>query len=183
MIGLGVDLDSAREIVLRTLSPGSEPVGNELTITPRVKRVLALAQDEAVRWGVNYIGTEHILLGILRDGEGVASQVLAEMNVDPDSVRKQVVALLGGSTNMDKNVSGGQGSMSTVSYTHLLTPVPSPVNKLARNIPVATTNTISHMKNLLHSVGVTIGFSSTFMVIYKIIVIRVIPITPANVKN
>ena len=112
LIGLGVDLDSAREIVLRTLSPGSEPVGNELTITPRVKRVLALAQDEAVRWGVNYIGTEHILLGILRDGEGVASQVLAEMNVDPDSVRKQVVALLGGSTNMDKNVSGGQGSMS-----------------------------------------------------------------------
>ena len=60
LIGLGVDLDSAREIVLRTLSPGSEPVGNELTITPRVKRVLAVAQDEAVRGGVNYIGTEHM---------------------------------------------------------------------------------------------------------------------------
>lgn len=111
LLGLGVDLQKARDIVLKTITPGTEPVGNEITITPRVKRVLALAQDEAVRWGVNYIGTEHILLGILRDGEGVASQVLEELNVDPDKVRKQVVALLGGNTNMDANV-GGQSGMS-----------------------------------------------------------------------
>lgn len=111
LLGLGVDLQKARDIVLKTITPGTEPVGNEITITPRVKRVLALAQDEAVRWGVNYIGTEHILLGILRDGEGVASQVLEELNVDPDKVRKQVAALLGGNTNMDANV-GGQSGMS-----------------------------------------------------------------------
>lgn len=107
LLGLGVDLQKVRDIVLRTLSPGNEPVGNEITITPRVKKVFSLAQDEAVRWGVNYIGTEHILLGILREGEGIASQVLTELNVDPDRVRKQVIALLGGTTNMDSNVGGG----------------------------------------------------------------------------
>lgn len=107
LIGMGVDLEKVREIVLRTLAPGKEPVGNEITITPRVKKVLALAQDEAVRWGVNYIGTEHLLLGILREGEGVASQVLDELDVEPEKVRKQVIALLGGNGTMETNVSGG----------------------------------------------------------------------------
>ena len=107
LIGMGVDLEKVREIVLRTLAPGKEPVGNEITITPRVKKVLALAQDEAVRWGVNYIGTEHLLLGILREGEGVASQVLDELGVEPEKVRKQVIALLGGNGTMETNVSGG----------------------------------------------------------------------------
>ena len=107
LTSMGVDLQKTRDIILRLLSPGNEPVGNEIAITPRVKKVLALAQDEAVRWGVNYIGTEHLLLGILREGEGVASQVLTELDVDPDKVRKQVIALLGGNGSMDTNVSGG----------------------------------------------------------------------------
>ena len=107
LTGMGVDLEKVREIVLRTLAPGKDPVGNEITITPRVKKVLALAQDEAVRWGVNYIGTEHLLLGILREGEGVASQVLDELGVEPEKVRKQVIALLGGNGTMETNVSGG----------------------------------------------------------------------------
>lgn len=107
LTSMGVDLQKTRDIILRLLSPGNEPVGNEIAITPRVKKVLALAQDEAVRWGVNYIGTEHLLLGILREGEGVASQVLTELDVDPDKVRKQVIALLGGNGSMDANVSGG----------------------------------------------------------------------------
>ena len=104
---MGINLETVREIVLKTLAPGSEPVGNEITITPRVKKVLALAQDEAVRWGVNYIGTEHLLLGILREGEGVASQAMAELGVEPDKVRKQVIALLGGTGGMESNVNGG----------------------------------------------------------------------------
>ena len=106
---LGVDLQKTRDIILRLLSPGHEPVGSEIAITPRVKKVLALAQDEAVRWGVNYIGTEHLLLGILREGEGVASQVLAELDVDPDKVRKQVIALLGGGSTMDASTGGAKG--------------------------------------------------------------------------
>ena len=112
LIGLGVDLQKTREIVLKMLSPGNTPVGNEIAITPRVKKVLALAQDEAVRWGVNYIGTEHLLLGILREGEGVASQVLEELEIDPDMVRKQVMALLGGPSSMEANVGGSGKGMS-----------------------------------------------------------------------
>lgn len=116
LLGLGIDLKKVRDIVLRTLSPGNKPVGDEIAITPRVKKVFALAQDEAVRWGVNYIGTEHILLGILREGEGIASQVLNELDIDPDRVRKQVIALLGGTTSMDANVVGGaQKSMGSQS--------------------------------------------------------------------
>lgn len=111
LAGLGVDLQKVRDIVLKTLSPGSTPVGNEIAITPRVKKVLALAQDEAVHWGVNYIGTEHLLLGILREGEGVASQVLAELDIDPDQVRKQVLALLGGPSSVDANLNGGGKGM------------------------------------------------------------------------
>ena len=113
LIGLGVDLQKTRDIVLKMLSPGDTPVGNEIAITPRVKKVLALAQDEAVRWGVNYIGTEHLLLGILREGEGVASQVLEELDIDPDMVRKQVMALLGGPSSMEANVGGSGKGMGS----------------------------------------------------------------------
>ena len=104
---IGVDLQQMRDIVLKTLMPGKEPAGKEITITPRVKRVLTLAQNEAARWGVNYIGTEHLLLSILHEGEGVASRILEEMGVNSDAIRKQVVSLLGGGSNMDGNVSNG----------------------------------------------------------------------------
>ncbi len=109
LTSMGVDLKRTREIVLKALSPGNEPIGNEIAITPRAKKVLALAQDEAVRWGVNYIGTEHILLGILREGEGVASQVLNAMEIHPDRLRKQIVALLGGGTAAAGGMDGGAG--------------------------------------------------------------------------
>ena len=68
-----------------------------------------MAQDEAAHWGVNYIGTEHLLLGILREGEGVASQVLAQLGVEPEKVRKQVIALLGGANPMDVNTGSAKG--------------------------------------------------------------------------
>lgn len=109
LTNMGVDLQKTREIVLRLLSPGQDPVGDEIAITPRVKKVLVLAQDEAAHWGVNYIGTEHLLLGILREGEGVASQVLAQLGVEPEKVRKQVIALLGGANPMDVNTGSAKG--------------------------------------------------------------------------
>ena len=109
LTNMGVDLQKTREIVLQLLSPGQDPVGDEIAITPRVKKVLVLAQDEAAHWGVNYIGTEHLLLGILREGEGVASQVLAQLGVEPEKVRKQVIALLGGANPMDVNTGSAQG--------------------------------------------------------------------------
>ena len=104
---IGVDLQQMREAVLKTLMPGNEPVGKEVAITPRVKKVLTFAQEEAARWGVNYIGTEHLLLSILREGEGVASRVLVEMGVDTNAIGRQILSMLGGARNMEGNVSGG----------------------------------------------------------------------------
>lgn len=108
LLELGVTLEKVHELISQVVTPGNTIVGNEIAITPRVKKVLQLAQEEAVRWGVNYIGTEHLLLGLLREGEGLAAQALQALDVQPDSVRKQVMALLGGTGTMDANIAGGQ---------------------------------------------------------------------------
>ncbi|MBQ5707949.1 MAG: ATP-dependent Clp protease ATP-binding subunit ClpC, partial [Peptococcaceae bacterium] len=108
----GVTLDKVHELISQVVTPGNMMIGNEIGITPRVKKVLQFAQEEAVRWGVNYIGTEHLLLGLLREGEGLAAQVLQALDVEPDSVRKQVKALLGGTGTMDANIAGGQKGVS-----------------------------------------------------------------------
>ena len=71
---LGLNLNEVRQAVIAMVQPGAQPIGNEIGITPRAKKVLVLAQDEANRWGVNYVGTEHILLGLIREGEGIASR-------------------------------------------------------------------------------------------------------------
>ena len=112
LLELGVTLEKVHELISQVVTPGNAAIGNEIAITPRVKKVLQLAQEEAVRWGVNYIGTEHLLLGLLREGEGLAAQVLQALDVQPDSVRKQVMALLGGTGTMDANIAGGQKSVS-----------------------------------------------------------------------
>lgn len=105
LMDMGVKIEDIREAVLKILSPGNEPIGDEIPITPRVKKVLAFAQDEAVRWGVNYIGTEHLLLGLLREGEGVAAQVLEDLDIDTEKVRRHVVAMLGGNPTTDAEMS------------------------------------------------------------------------------
>ncbi len=93
---LGVDLGRLRTETLRLVGKGEGANIFKLAFTPRAKWVLELAWDEARQMGVNYIGTEHILLGLIREGEGVAAQVLQAMDVDADRVRQQVFALLGG---------------------------------------------------------------------------------------
>ncbi len=103
---LDVTLDKVHELIAQVVTPSKTPVGNEIAITPRVKKVLQYAQEEAVRWGVNYIGTEHLLLGLLREREGLAAQVLQALSVNVDDVRKQVMALLGGAGTMDANLAG-----------------------------------------------------------------------------
>ena len=105
---VGVTKNQVHEILSQVVAPGSSLVGAEIAITPRVKKVLQFAQEEAVRWGVNYIGTEHLLLGLLREREGLAAQVLQALDVNPDTVKKQVMALLGGTGTMDANISGNQ---------------------------------------------------------------------------
>jgi FolB domain-containing protein len=92
---LNVTLDEVREQVESIVGYGEEGTGGQAPFTPRSKKVLELALREALQLGHNYIGTEHILLGLVRESEGVAARVLSNLGVDPDKVRREVVRMLG----------------------------------------------------------------------------------------
>jgi ATP-dependent Clp protease ATP-binding subunit ClpC len=93
---LGVNLEKVRQEVEKIVSPGKPASGEEIGLTPRAKKVLELAQEEGRRQGVSYVGTEHILLGFIREGEGVAAQALVNQGITLEKVRRQVLMLLGG---------------------------------------------------------------------------------------
>ena len=92
---LGVTLKDARVEVEKIIGRGSGFVAVEIPFTPRAKRVLELSLEEARQLGHNYIGTEHLLLGLIREGEGVASRVLENLGVDSSKLRSQIIRLLG----------------------------------------------------------------------------------------
>ncbi|MFA6281329.1 MAG: ATP-dependent Clp protease ATP-binding subunit [Candidatus Omnitrophota bacterium] len=94
---LGIDLERLRIEIEKLISPGSSAsVLGDIPFTPRAKKALELAAEEAHNLGHNYIGTEHILLGLIREGEGLASQVLFSLGVDLRKIREEISALLGG---------------------------------------------------------------------------------------
>jgi ATP-dependent Clp protease ATP-binding subunit ClpC len=94
---LGISLDAARQQVESIIGRGQDPVGDgHIPFTPRAKKVLELSLREALQLGHNYIGTEHILLGLIREGDGVAAQVLVKLGADLNRVRQQVIQLLHG---------------------------------------------------------------------------------------
>src|SRR5688572_8273752 len=103
---LGLDLDRIRQEVENMVSAagGTMTIG-EIPFTPRAKRVLELAVEEARSLGHNYVGTEHLLLGLIREGEGVAAKVLLELGVDRKRVREETLKLLGGTPSSS---SGGE---------------------------------------------------------------------------
>lgn len=92
---IGVNLEDVRNTVEDIIGRGDDSPSEQVAFTPRVKKVLELSYDEARRLGHNYIGTEHLLLGLLREGEGVAAQVLESLGADIDGVRAHVLHLLG----------------------------------------------------------------------------------------
>src|SRR5207247_6056111 len=92
---LNISPERVRAEIESAIGRGERPPHEELTFTPRAKKVLELALDEARRLGHNYIGTEHLLLGLIREGEGVAARVLEAMGVDLERVRSQIANLLG----------------------------------------------------------------------------------------
>jgi len=94
---LGLDLDAIRQAVESMVaSTGGTTTIGEIPFTPRAKRVLELSVDEARQLGHNYVGTEHLLLGLIREGEGVAARVLIELGIDRKKVREETLKLLGG---------------------------------------------------------------------------------------
>ena len=93
---LSISLEALREQVEEVVGRGGRRVDGHIPFTPRAKRVLELSLREALQLGHNYIGTEHILLALVREGEGVAAQVLTLQGADLSSVRNQVINLLSG---------------------------------------------------------------------------------------
>ncbi|MCD6054191.1 MAG: NDP-hexose 4-ketoreductase, partial [Rubrobacteraceae bacterium] len=112
LYSLNVALDEVREQVESIVGYGEEGTGAQAPFTPRSKKVLELALREALQLGHNYIGTEHILLGLVRESEGVAARVLSNLDVDPDKVRREVVRRLGGGRSRSRGggeSGGGRG--------------------------------------------------------------------------
>ncbi len=91
---LGVNLKYARIEVEKIIGRGSGFVAADIPFTPRVKRVLELSLEESRQLGHNYIGTEHLLLGLVREGEGVGARVLENLHVDLSKVRSKVIGML-----------------------------------------------------------------------------------------
>ena len=108
---MGVNLKDARIEVEKIIGRGSGFVAVEIPFTPRAKRVLELSLEEARQLGHNYIGTEHLLLGLIREGEGVAARVLENLGVDLSKVRTQVIRMLGETAEV--SAGGGQGRTKT----------------------------------------------------------------------
>src|SRR6266516_4035262 len=103
---LGISLEAVRQHVGEITGQGQQAPSGHIPFTPRAKNVLELSLREALQLGHNYIGTEHILLGLIRDGEGVAAQVLVKLGGDPSRVRQQVIQLLAGSQGKEPAAAG-----------------------------------------------------------------------------
>jgi len=112
---LGISLEGVRAQVEEIIGQGQQAPSGHIPFTPRAKKVLELSLREALQLGHNYIGTEHILLGLIREGEGVAAQVLVKLGADLNRVRQQVIQLLSGYQGKETATSGGptEGTPST----------------------------------------------------------------------
>jgi ATP-dependent Clp protease ATP-binding subunit ClpC len=112
---LGISLEAVRSQVEEIIGQGQQAPSGHIPFTPRAKKVLELSLREALQLGHNYIGTEHILLGLIREGEGVAAQVLVKLGADLNRVRQQVIQLLSGYQGKETAAAGGpaEGAPST----------------------------------------------------------------------
>ena len=110
---LGVNLKDSRIEVEKIIGRGSGFVAVEIPFTPRAKRVLELSLEEARQLGHNYIGTEHLLLGLIREGEGVAARVLENLNIDLTKVRTQVIRMLGETAEVGTGANTTKGNLKT----------------------------------------------------------------------
>jgi ATP-dependent Clp protease ATP-binding subunit ClpC len=130
---LGISLEAVREKVEETIGPaGSAPTGSP-PFTPRAKKVLELSLREALQLGHNYIGTEHMLLGLVREGEGVAAQVLQSLGADLPRVRQQVIQLLSGYQGREgAGVGAGPGESSAPPGSPVLDQFGRNLTQLAR---------------------------------------------------
>jgi ATP-dependent Clp protease ATP-binding subunit ClpC len=116
---LGISLEAVRQQVEEIIGQGQQAPSGHIPFTPRAKKVLELSLREALQLGHNYIGTEHILLGLIREGDGVAAQVLVKLGADLNRVRQQVIQLLHGYQGKEPT-SAASGSTETAPSTSLV---------------------------------------------------------------
>ncbi|HWU32739.1 MAG TPA: ATP-dependent Clp protease ATP-binding subunit [Marmoricola sp.] len=127
--GLGISLEGVRAQVEEIIGQGQQAPTGHIPFTPRAKKVLELSLREALQLGHNYIGTEHILLGLIREGEGVAAQVLQKMGADLNRVRQQVIQLLSGYQGKETQTAGTAPEAGPSSSSVL--------DQFGRNLPLA----------------------------------------------
>src|SRR5664280_2873498 len=108
--GLEVSVEEVRAAVVRIVGSGEESPQGQIPFTPRAKKVLELALREALSLGHNYIGTEHILLGLVRENEGVAARILLDFDADSEKIRNEVIRMLSGPGGRRQGQSGGSGA-------------------------------------------------------------------------
>ncbi len=136
---LGISLEAVRSQVEEIIGQGGSSPSGHIPFTPRAKKVLELSLREALQLGHNYIGTEHILLGLIREGEGVAAQVLVKLGADLSRVRQQVIQLLsgysgpGGSQEKAGATAGGSSSSDAPSGSLVLDQFGRNLTQLARD--------------------------------------------------
>ena len=130
---LGISLEGVRSQVEEIIGQGQQAPSGHLPFTPRAKKVLELSLREALQLGHNYIGTEHILLGLIREGEGVAAQVLVKLGAELTRVRQQVIQLLSGYQGKESAEAGtgGRGGESGNPSTSLV------LDQFGRNLTAA----------------------------------------------
>ena len=129
---LGISLEAVRTQVEEIIGQGGSSPSGHIPFTPRAKKVLELSLREALQLGHNYIGTEHILLGLIREGEGVAAQVLVKLGADLSRVRQQVIQLLSGYAGKEGATTGGPASETTPTGSLVLDQFGRNLTQLAR---------------------------------------------------
>src|SRR5659263_176607 len=128
---LGISLEGVRSQVEEIIGQGQSAPSGHIPFTPRAKKVLELSLREALQLGHNYIGTEHILLGLIREGEGVAAQVLIKLGADLNRVRQQVIQLLSAYQGKEAATAGGPAER-TPSTSLVLAPFGRSLTQAAR---------------------------------------------------
>ena len=107
--GLEITVEEVRSQVIRIVGAGEEVTSGQIPFTPRAKKVLELALREALSLGHNYIGTEHILLGLVRENEGVAARILADFDADSEKIRNEIIRMLSGPSGRQRGQGAAQG--------------------------------------------------------------------------
>jgi len=130
---LGISLEAVRTQVEEIIGHGGSSPSGHIPFTPRAKKVLELSLREALQLGHNYIGTEHILLGLIREGEGVAAQVLVKLGADLSRVRQQVIQLLSGYAGKEGAPSGGPSGEAAPTGSLVLDQFGRNLTQLARD--------------------------------------------------